>query len=212
MINAIVTAGGTSSRFGEQNKLLYRINGKTVIEMAVDKLLSLKFIDKIIISANVRLTPDLPEKLSENSKIEIVQGGSTRQESVFNALKVCENCEFVIIHDGARPFISPHIIEKCFQKAKETKAAIVAVKTTDTIKIVNEQGIITSTPDRKTLWNAQTPQIFDYNLIYNLHKKYEGKDFTDDALLCETDNIPVSIVEGEYSNIKITTIEDIKNI
>ncbi|MBQ3640580.1 2-C-methyl-D-erythritol 4-phosphate cytidylyltransferase [bacterium] len=212
MISVIITAGGTSSRFGKENKLLYRIKGKTVLEMTVEKFLDLTFVDKIIISANEAIIPDIPLKIKENAKIEIIEGGETRQQSVFNALKICNNCKTVIIHDGARPFISPHIIEKCFLKAQETKAAIVAVKTTDTIKIVNKEGIITSTPNRETLWNAQTPQIFDYNLIFNLHKKHEGQNYTDDALLCEKENIPVYIVEGEYSNIKITTFDDVKNM
>ena len=209
MINVIITAGGTSSRFAGQNKLLYKIEDKTVLEHTIDKFLSLDFIDKIIISANKMIIPDLPLKIVENAKIEIVEGGKTRQESVYNALKVCKNCDFVIIHDGARPFISPSVIKKCFEKAKETNAAIVAVKTTDTIKIVDEKGFITSTPPREFLWNAQTPQIFKYDLIYKLHEQYRGYGYTDDALLCENAGIPVCIVEGEYSNIKITTIEDI---
>ena len=98
------------------------------------------------------------------------------------------------------------------QKAKKVGGSIVAVKTIDTIKIVDDDGIIKSTPDRNSLWNAQTPQIFDYKLIYSLHKKYKEYSFTDDALLFEKDGLPVAICEGSYSNFKITTLQDIEKL
>lgn len=209
MISVVITAGGNSSRFQGENKLLYKIDNQEVIKKTVNTFLSIKIIDEIIISSNKEIIEILRD-FFKNPKIKIVEGGATRQQSVFNGLKSCRNCEYVLIHDGARPFIDIQTILKTIETVKIKKACIVAVKTIDTIKIVNEEGIIISTPERKTLWNAQTPQAFDYNLILNLHEKYKDMNYTDDSLLCEKENIPVSIIEGNYDNIKITTLADIK--
>ena len=212
MISTVITAGGCSSRFQGNNKLLFKIGDKSVIETTVEKFASLSEIDEIIISANLSIFDELSQMFKNNSKVKIVYGGATRQQSVYNALKECNSPDYVLIHDGARPFISKEIILKSIEMVKQKKACIVAVKTTDTIKVVDENMCIKSTPNRAELWNAQTPQVFDYQLIYDLHKKYSNENYTDDSLLCEKDNIPVFIVEGEYSNIKITTIEDVKSI
>lgn len=209
MISVVITAGGTSSRFKGKNKLLYKINNEEVIVKTVNTFLSIKEIDEIIISANKSIIETLNE-FFKNPKIKVIEGGETRQQSVFNGLKHCTDCKYVLIHDGARPFIDKDTIQKIISCVKEKNACIVAVKTIDTIKIVNENGIIISTPERKTLWNAQTPQAFSYKTILELHKKYQNKNFTDDSLLCEEEKIPVAIVEGKYENIKITTLADIK--
>ena len=212
MISVIITAGGSSSRFAGNNKLLFQIGDKSVLQHTVDKFLNIPEIDEIIISVNEVILEEVRTLFGNNSKIKFVLGGENRQQSVYNALKACSNSDYVLIHDGARPFVSEDIILKTISEVKEKKACIVAVKTVDTIKIVDDNHCIKSTPNRAELWNAQTPQAFDYNLIYNLHKKYEGYNFTDDSLLCEKEGVSVFIVEGDYSNKKITTIEDIKNI
>ena len=209
MISVIITAGGSSTRFKGKNKLLYEIDGKPVILYSIELFHSLDYVNEIIVAANSSIIENLKLMVSNFSKVKIINGGETRQDSVFEALKECNSPEFVIIHDGARPFVKKETIDSCLQKAKEVGAAIVAVKTIDTIKIVDENGIIVSTPDRKTLWNAQTPQIFNYELILSLHQKYKGMNFTDDSLLFEKDNLPVAISEGEYSNFKITTLQDL---
>lgn len=212
MISVVITAGGSSSRFNGNNKLLYELNGRPVIMYSVELFNSLDFIDEIVISANETLIPFFEKMFEGLEKVRIVKGGNTRQKSVFNGLKSCSNPEYVLIHDGARPFVTREIIENCLDKAKQTGAAIVAVKTIDTIKIVDDNGMITSTPNRDTLWNAQTPQVFKYDLILSLHEKYSDFDFTDDSLLFEKAGLHVSISEGEYSNIKITTIQDVEKI
>lgn len=212
MISVVITAGGSSSRFKGKNKLLFSILNKTVIETTVEKFLQIDEIDEIVISANSSILDELTTMFYNNQKIKIILGGENRQQSVYNALSVCNNPDYVLIHDGARPFISSEIILKTIQVVKEKKACIVAVKTTDTIKVVDENMCVKLSPNRAELWNAQTPQAFDFNLIYGLHKKYQNLNCTDDSLLCEKDKIAVFIVEGEYSNIKITTIDDVKNI
>ncbi len=210
MNSVILTAGGNSSRFNGVNKLLFELKGKPVISYSIETFLDLRCVDEIVISANISIIENLKKLYGNNTKIKIVEGGKTRQESVLKGLLNCSEPDFVIIHDAARPFITKDTILKCLNKAYKTSAAIVAVKTIDTVKIVDDNGVIISTPDRKTLWNAQTPQIFDYKKILELHKKYIGYDFTDDACIFEKENKPVAIVQGEYSNFKITTLSDVK--
>lgn len=212
MISVIITAGGSSSRFKGENKLLCKIGEKSVIELCVDKFISLDFVDEIVISANFSLIENFKNMFSNIPKIKIIEGGSSRQQSVFNGLKACNNPEYVIIHDAARPFIEQKTIIECLNNAKDIGASIVAVKTVDTIKIVDDEGIITSTPNRNFLWNAQTPQIFKFDLIYRLHEKYSNCEFTDDSLLFEKEGLPVSVTQGDYSNFKITTIDDVARV
>ncbi len=209
MISVIITAGGSSTRFKGTNKLLYEIDGKPVILYSIELFNSIDYVDEIIVAANSSIIENLKLLFSCFPKVKVINGGKTRQDSVFEGLKECNSPDFVIIHDGARPFIKKYIVDDCLEKAKNIGASIVAVKTIDTIKIVDKNGIISSTPDRNTLWNAQTPQIFKYDTIYSLHKKYIGMNFTDDALLFEKENLPVAISEGEYSNLKITTLQDL---
>lgn len=205
-INAIITAGGTSSRFGNKNKLLEKINGKEVIKYTVDAF-KYSNVDKIIICANLSIIDELKDIFKDYQNIEIIEGGNTRQQSVFNGLKY-EKCDYVLIHDGARPIISTELINICIEMVKECKALTVVTKTIDTIKEV-ENGKIVKTIDRAKLYNTQTPQAFAYDLIFEAHQKYEGKNFTDDAGMIEKLKKPVYIIDGSYKNIKITTQSDI---
>ncbi len=212
MIDVIITAGGSSSRFKGINKLLYKINNKPVIVHTVEKFLDLADISNIIISANKIIITELENLFANCNKIKIIQGGNTRQESVLNGLTYCKDPDYVIIHDAARPFIKKETILKCIENAKKYGASIVAVKTVDTIKLASADGFINSTLDRNFLWNAQTPQIFEYKKIFELHKLLKNKNFTDDSLLFEYYKYPVYITEGDYSNFKITTVDDISGI
>lgn len=205
-VNAIITAGGTSSRFGKSNKLLEKINGKEVIKHTVDAFKASN-VNKIIICANIGIIDELKTIFKNYVDIEIIQGGATRQESVFNGLKHLKS-DYVLIHDGARPVISPELINICIETVKRVKALSVMTKTTDTIKIV-EDGKIIETLDRSKLYNTQTPQAFEYDLIYNAHQKFINQSFTDDAGMIEAMGEPVYIVEGNYKNIKITTQSDV---
>ena len=202
----IITAGGTSSRYGK-NKLLEKIDGKEIIFHTLDAFCGFDFSQKII-----TVTEELKNAIEPLIKdTELVKGGKTRQESVFNGLKALSaDTDFVIIHDGARPLVTKETIEKCLEKAKKTGASIVAVKAIDTIKVVDNDGLIVSTPNRETLWCVQTPQIFDYKLIFDAHKKLEGENFSDDAGLLEHLGKKVYVSEGAYSNIKITTPGDLE--
>ncbi len=208
-VSAIITAGGTGSRFGVTNKLLEKVCGKEIICHTVEAFLGSN-VDEIVICANEDIIPDLEKILSilASSRLSIIKGGATRQESVYNGLKACEGADYVLIHDGARPVITPELINEAIKKSIETRAMTVATKTIDTIKEV-ENGIIIRTIDRTKLYNIQTPQGFEYNLIKKAHEKFVGESFTDDAGMVEALGETVHILEGGYKNIKVTTPDDI---
>lgn len=205
-INAIIPAGGTSSRFGNKNKLLEKINGKEVIKYTVQAFENSN-VDEIIICANVSIIEELQEILKDCRKVKIIEGGETRQASVFNGLKASE-CNYVLIHDAARPMITTDLVNQTIEMVKDKNALTVATKTIDTIKEV-EDGKITRTIDRAKLYNTQTPQAFKYELIKDAHTKLYGKNFTDDAGMLEELGETVYILNGSYKNIKITTQNDI---
>lgn len=205
-INAIIPAGGTSSRFGAKNKLLEKINGKEVIKYTVEAF-EQSNVDEIIICANPTIIEEIKKIFINSPKVKIIEGGASRQASVFNGIKKSE-CDYLLIHDGARPMISKDLINQTIEMVKDKKALTVATKTIDTIKEV-ENGKIIRTIDRSKLYNTQTPQAFDYNLIKSAHEKLQGQNYTDDAGMLEALGTDVYILDGSYKNIKITTQNDI---
>lgn len=205
-INAIIPAGGNSSRFGSKNKLIEKINGKEVIRYTVE-VFEQSNVDEIIICANPSIMDELNNIFKDFKKVKIIQGGECRQQSVFNGLRASE-CDYVLIHDGARPMISVDLVNRSIEFVQEQKALTVATKTIDTIKEVQD-GKIIRTIDRAKLYNTQTPQAFEYSLIMQAHQKLAGQDFTDDAGMLEALGETVFILDGSYKNIKITTQNDI---
>lgn len=205
--SVIITAGGTSSRFGNTNKLLECIKDKTVIEETVSKFIDFDNIDEIIIPANISIIPVLQD-MFQNPKIKIIEGGNSRQKSVSNALDVVKN-DFVIIHDGARPLIRKDTISYVMELVVDKNAVSVMTKTTDTIKEVDSEGRIIRTIDRSKLYNTQTPQAFRTSLIKEAHSRLRDGNFTDDSSMLEELGIPVYIVNGSYTNIKITIKSDL---
>lgn len=205
--SAIITAGGTSSRFGNTNKLLEKINGKEIIKYTVEAFLHTG-IGEIIICANRSIIENLSEMFRNNPNVKIIEGGKSRQGSVYKGLQAA-NCDYILIHDGARPMITGEIIKNTIAKVIDNKAVSVMTKTIDTIKEVDEKGKIIKTIDRSKLYNTQTPQAFEYNLIKTAHEKLQDKNFTDDAGMIEFLGFDVYMVEGDYRNIKVTTKSDI---
>jgi 2-C-methyl-D-erythritol 4-phosphate cytidylyltransferase len=143
----------------------------------------------------------------------VVVGGASRQDSVFAALRAMERpTDFVLVHDGARPFVTADVTERVIEQAREHGGAIVAVPVKDTIKQASENGTVHKTIPRERLWAAQTPQAFSYELLYRAHESAEADGFlgTDDAELVERlGGAAIAIVEGSYENLKITTPEDL---
>ncbi len=205
--SVIIPAGGTSSRYGNTNKLLEKIKDKTVIEETVSKFVDFDEITEIIIPANASITDELKELLT-NPKINIIEGGNTRQKSVYNALQVVKNA-YVLIHDGARPLIRKDTIDYVLKAVLDKQAVSVMTKTTDTIKEVDKEGRIIRTIDRSKLYNTQTPQAFKTSIIKEAHDKLRDGNFTDDSSMLEYLGVPVYIVNGSYTNIKITIKSDL---
>ncbi len=208
---AIILGAGNGTRMkSEKSKLLLEIGSKTVIERSVEAFLSVSDIDEIIVVARAQ-DIDIYSELLTDERISFVIGGATRQQSVKNAVETVDDAHLIIIHDGARPLIKCEDIEKTIRAAEEFSAAAVGVFVKDTIKIVDKQGFVESTPDRSTLFAVQTPQIFDFDLYKSAMQKADeqGLDFTDDCQLVELCGGKVKMVEGSYSNIKITTPDDI---
>ena len=209
-VSVILAAGGSSTRFGK-DKLIEKINNDEVIIYTLKKFYNILNINEIVIVTAKHLIAIIKDLTKDYKNVKVIEGSTSRQKSVFNGLKnVLKNTDYVIIHDGARPLIKEETILKCLNEAYISKAAAVGVKTTDTIKLTDDNLNIIKTIDRKCLYNIQTPQIFKYETILECHKKLYDKDFTDDASMLEYLNIPVKIVEGECSNIKITTKTDLE--
>lgn len=148
------------------------------------------------------------------SKVKaIIEGGKERYHSVFEGLKQTSDADYVLIHDGARPFVNQDIIRRCMQEVQKYQACVVGMPVKDTIKIADEEGYAKQTPDRKNVWMIQTPQTFSYALIYEAYEemlKTEDTAITDDAMVLERIKGKKSkLIEGSYRNIKITTPEDL---
>lgn len=214
-VSAIILAAGKSRRMGK-DKILMSICKKPTISYTLSAFEGSKLIDEIIIVGS-QGNKDEILKLAKNDNISKFKaftfGGKTRQESALNGLKLCSSsATYFAIHDGARILITDKEIEKVVETAMEKKAAVLGVPVKDTIKVVNPEGKITYTPDRSSLWMIQTPQVFEKNLY--LHAVREAKqsnlNYTDDSQLIENIGQSVYVVEGSYSNIKLTTKEDIR--
>ena len=161
---------------------------------------------------NINFTNNLTITNIKIKNVKIAYGGKERQDSVYNGLKLLdEKCDVVLIHDGARPFVSDKIIDKSIEEAKEHKAIVVGVPVKDTIKVIDNDKNIVDTPNRSVLWAVQTPQTFDYNILIDAYKDaFKNKFYgTDDAMLVERIGYKVKMLEGSYNNIKITTQEDL---
>ncbi len=194
----------------DKNKMLLEIAGKTVIERSVGAFADLEGIDEIIVTAR-KEELGIYKELFKNKRITFVIGGETRQESVKNAVDTVDGADLIIIHDGARPFVKKEDILKTIEAAKKYGAAAVGAPVKDTIKVTDKDGFVIDTPERSTLVAIQTPQVFSLELYKKAMKKAkeDEKDFTDDCQLIEYIGERVKTVIGSYSNIKITTPEDI---
>lgn len=208
---AIILGAGSGTRMkADKSKLLLEINGKTVLERTVETFSKIKEINETIV---VCRESDLEsfESVLSSYNVSYCFGGDTRQQSVMNAVETVEDCDYILIHDGARPLITEKEIKDTLECAVKNGAAAVGVMVKDTIKVIDGSNQIVSTPDRSCLVSIRTPQIFEFKTYVDaLEKaKADGKDFTDDCQLIEYFRKPVFTVIGDYGNIKITTPEDL---
>jgi 2-C-methyl-D-erythritol 4-phosphate cytidylyltransferase len=199
----------------DRNKLLLQVRSKPLIAWT---LLAAEAASSISWIGIVSQPPDWDDfksiiaDLRLKKTIELISGGSTRQESVYNGLQALpSHAERVLIHDGARCLATPNLLNACSEAIIDCFGLIAAVPVKDTIKVVNDNGVIKNTPDRQQLWAAQTPQGFDVKLLKQCHDEgiRQGWEVTDDAASFEKCGIEVRIVPGEETNLKITTPQDL---
>ncbi len=212
----LIPAAGVGRRMGSsRNKLLLTLLGKPLLAWTLAAAAASESVTWIGIVGQPIDFPDFQEilaNLSLKKPVRLIEGGATRQESVYNGLQALPpEAERVLIHDGARCLATPELLDRCAQTILSCGGLIAAIPVKDTIKVVDEGGLIRDTPDRKNLWAAQTPQGFEVKLLKECHEKGRclGWEVTDDAALFEKCGLPVKIVEGEETNLKITTTVDL---
>ena len=215
---AIVLAAGQGKRMNSKvQKQFLELGGKPLLYYSLKCFQDSGMIRDIILVTGAESVPfckeEIVEKYGLTKVTKVIPGGKERYDSVYEGLLSCENSDFVLIHDGARPFITEEIIRRGIQGVEKTGACVIGMPSKDTVKIADTQGYVAETPDRSTVWTIQTPQIFEYRLIREAHEKIRCRDMsaiTDDAMVVEQEKgVKVALVEGSYKNIKITTPEDL---
>lgn len=214
---ALITAGGKGQRMQSPTaKQFLLLAGKPILAWTIEVFEGCAAIDEIFVIAPPEEMEKVQTEILENFQykkvLKVVRGGRMRQQSVWNGLRAIKSdCSWVVVHDGVRPLINPLWIEAGLLEARETGAAIVAVPARDTVKRLTPKGELQTLP-REEIWLAQTPQIFEFSLLCRAHRRANQEKFTgtDDASLVERLGQKVSLVPGDYGNIKITTPDDLK--
>lgn len=219
---AIVLAAGQGVRMrADMPKQYLLLDGKPILYYSLQAFEDSE-VDEVVLvvgkGEEEYCQKEIVEKYGLQKVSKIIQGGKERSDSVFAGLLALEGLEqqrnsYVFIHDAARPFLTPKLIAKLLQEVRACKACVAGMPVKDTIKIADEQGNVAATPERKRVWQIQTPQVFSYPLILGAYRKLfdgSGIQVTDDAMVLERmEGHPVRLVEAYYQNIKITTPEDI---
>ena len=217
MVYAIIVAAGKGSRMrGSLRKQYITLDGIPILGHTLNLFERCATVNQIIVVVPDEDLDFCRQKILKPAKfqkhVDLIAGGPQRQDSVYNALKIIEADEgIVIVHDGVRPFVQQAQLVACIKGATELGACILGIPAFDTVKKVNPKGEIIKTHQRDTLWLAQTPQVFEVNLIKKAHEKAKQEGFagTDDAALVERLGAVVKIIPGSRSNIKITNSEDL---
>ena len=210
-VGAIIAAAGRGQRFGEGDKLFAPLAGRPLIAhtlMAFEVCQAVNTVVLVLAEENLERGCRLVDAAGFDKVAVICPGGPRRQDSVRLGLEALPECRWVVVHDGARPLVSATLIEAGLAAAAEMGAAIAAVPLADTLKEVTGGGLITRTLDRRNLWAAQTPQVFDYELLREAHGRAQG-EVTDDAALVEALGRRVKVFPGSPRNLKVTTAADL---
>ena len=216
-VNAVIVAAGEGRRMGGQlPKPFLLLAGHPLILHTLGRFAS-SLVRKVILVAAEKELPRCRELLASDPRLQSLEltvqaGGMRRQDSVHRGLtRLDPDCEVVVIHDGARPFVSPQLIDRCVETASRDGAVVVGVPARDTIKRVTDDRLVEETPPRDFLWEMQTPQVFRSEMIREAYDRAqrEGAEATDDAALVERLGMRVRLLEGERTNIKITLPQDL---
>ena len=210
---AIIVAGGTGNRMNSDiPKQFIKLCGSEIICYTVNTFINCNFIDKIVIVSHKDYINHCKNLFKGIDNISIVTGGNTRQESVYNGLKEVSDCSYVLVHDAVRCLVTVAEIEKLYNTLLQKGSCTLAVKVKDTVKKSDSDNTVTATIPRENLWQIQTPQAFLTSELILAHElavktQFEG---TDDCSLMENVKKPITLVEGNYENIKITTPSDLE--
>jgi len=210
-VGAVVVAAGRSVRMGGLDKLFAPLGGRPLLARTLTAFQECAAVRRVVlVLAADNLTRGLALAEEEGlSKVRTVcLGGRRRQDSVWEGLEALGPCAWVVVHDGARPLVTPQLIEEGLAAARETGAAVCALPAPDTVKRVDEQGRVLHTLDRRRLWLVQTPQVFRYDILREAHKR-SRRAATDDAALVERLGYRVRVYLGSPRNLKVTTPEDL---
>jgi 2-C-methyl-D-erythritol 4-phosphate cytidylyltransferase len=213
---ALITAAGKGRRMKTETPKQYiPLGGKPILAQTIRVFEACSAVDEIYVIVPAEqmemVGKEIVEKYHFKKVLKVVRGGKMRQQSVWNGLKAIRSeCSIVIIHDGVRPFVTPKMIEQGIKAARETGAAVAAVQAKDTVKRAVKGKKVQTLP-RDEIWLAQTPQSFQFPLLMRAYQKAKQEEITgtDDAFLVERLGHPVTLIEGNYANIKITTPEDL---
>jgi len=210
-VAAIIVAAGESRRMGGVDKAFALLGGKPVLARAADAFQKCSSVHQVILVVNEQNLERCRQLVAESgwSKVTgVCPGGERRQDSVAAGLSHLSHCDWVIIHDGARPLVTMDLIEGGLDAARETGAAVAAVPVTDTIKAAGDDRIVHQTPPRRNLWAVQTPQVFGFDIIAEAYRQAKD-EVTDDASLVEQLGYKVKLYMGSYDNIKVTAPDDL---
>ena len=208
---AVIVAAGAGRRMRGVDKLFSPLAGKPLLAHTVEAFNDCPSIDRIVIAisqANLDAGQRQVEEHGWSKVIDVCLGGQRRQDSVREGLQRLAGCQWVLIHDGARPCVGPELIAEALQQARQYGAAIPAIPISDTIKAASSDMFVEETLPRRRLWAAQTPQAFRYDIISEAHLKLQG-EVTDDAAAVEQLGYRVKLYPGDETNIKVTTPEDL---
>jgi len=207
----VIVAAGSSQRMGGVDKVFALLGGKPLLGRVISVFQRCNLIDQIVVVVSKQSLGKCQQLVAEQgwSKVtDVCAGGRRRQDSVVAGLSRLSHCQWVVIHDGARPLVTEGLIEHGLEVARETGAAVAAVPVTDTIKVAGEDRIVQETPPRGNLWAVQTPQVFRFDIITEAYRRVKA-EVTDDASLVEQLGYKVKLYMGSYDNIKITTPDDL---
>lgn len=215
MVSVVIPAAGQSTRIGGPvSKQFMSIGGLPVLVHTLSVFQAIDQITDIFVVCKDREVTDCRNLLKQfqlDKVKDVVIGGNTRQESVYNGIgQVTAESSIIVVHDGARPFVTQDIVCRCIEAARLHGAACAAVRVKDTVKLGSEDAFVTETLERSLVWSIQTPQAFDSKLLQRAHREAREIGFlgTDDCMLVERLGHRVKLVEGAYDNIKITTADD----
>lgn len=210
-VGAVIVAAGSSLRMGGGDKLFAPLCGELLLARVLGVFDGCRAIDQIAVVVREEKVTETQELVVERgwSKVgEVCIGGARRQDSVRAGLERLKGCEWVVVHDGARPLVTGDLIESGLQAAADTGAAVAAVPVTDTIKVAGPDLVVRYTPARDSLWAVQTPQVFRYDILKKAYRKVKD-EVTDDATVVEQLGHRVVLYRGSYDNIKITNPDDL---